>query len=373
MRPASLGILAVVAACGTQAPARPARSGLDAGLDALVDAAPAAAGHFVLRGGLLPGGIAADVEIDAGRIVAVGRVEAAGVPVVDVAGRTLAPAFIDSHVHLAYLPVAAELAAGGVAGAVDLASPIEFLAESHAPLRIVAAGPMVTAEDGYPLESWGRDGYGLACADRAAAVAAVERLAGLGAGVIKLPVTGSPVLSDDALRGAVERAHALGLPVASHALGDAEARRAAAVGVDVLAHTPVEPLTDMTVDAWQDRVVVSTLGAFGGDTATVANLARLRARGATVLYGTDLGNTRTAAIDPRELDLLEQAGLDGAAILEAGTAAPAAFWGLTDLGAIAVGKAASLLVLDADPTVDPDTLSHPVSVFLDGARVPDGE
>jgi hypothetical protein len=360
-----VAMAALLLGCGTKAPAGPpARTGHDAG--EVEDAQPSPSPErFVLRGGTLAGGARADVEIADGRIMAVGTV-AAGLPEIDVAGRFLAPAFIDSHVHLAYYPVAAELAAGGVAGAVDLAAPIDFLAEPHAPLRVVAAGPMITAVDGYPLNSWGRDGYGLACGDRAAALAAVERLAGLGAGVIKIPLAGDPELSDDALRGAVDRAHALGLPVTSHALGDADARRAADAGVDALAHTPVETLSEATLEAWRSRVVVSTLGAFGGASSTVENLASLRAHGATVLYGTDLGNTRTAAIDPRELDLLEEAGLDGAAILEAGTAAPAAFWRMTDLGAIAVGKAASLLVLEADPTRDPDTLTRPVAVYVDG-------
>src|SRR5205085_1917566 len=100
--------------------------------------------HLVLRGGRLPGGAPADVEVEGGRIVAVGVV-ASESDVVDVSGRWLAPAFIDSHVHLAYLPMGPEMVAGGVVAAVDLAAPETFLAEDHAPMKLLASGPMITA------------------------------------------------------------------------------------------------------------------------------------------------------------------------------------------------------------------------------------
>ena len=98
----------------------------------------------------------------------------------------------------------------------------------------------------------------------------------------------------------------------------------------------------------------------------IANRAALRAASVTVIHGTDLGNTRDARIDPLELDLLAHAGLDGAALIESATAAPARLWGWADLGSIAAGKTGRLLVLDADPTADPATLARPVQVIVDG-------
>src|SRR6185436_18466604 len=162
---------------------------------------------------------------------------------------------------------------------------------------------------------------------------------------------------------AVEEAHARGLKVAAHALSDDEAARAGRAGVDVLAHTPVAPLSKNTVALWSDRAVISTLRAFGGSKTAVANLRALREAGATVLYGTDFGNTTTPGIDDSELQLLAQAGLDGAAILDAATSAPAAFWGLDGFGRIEVGAEAHILVLDADPTVDRTTLSRILRVL----------
>lgn len=308
----------------------------------------------------------ADVEVRDGRIVQVGDVDAS-VESFDARGRFLVPAVIDSHVHLTYWPVADELARSGVAAAVDLAAPMSSLAEPSA-VRLLASGPMITAPSGYPVTSWGRGGYGLEVSSAGAAVDAVELLHARGARVVKIPVTAAPVLDDATITAIVARAHELGMRVAVHALGDAEALRAARLGADVLAHTPVEPLSDETLAAWSGRAVIATLSAFGADAATLTNLARLRSAGATVLYGTDLGNTRTPGIDAAELAAMHESGMDASAILEAATHAPALYWGLPELGDVEPGKAACLLLLARDPTTDPLALADPEVVFVDGER-----
>ena len=88
-----------------------------------------------------------------------------------------------------------------------------------------------------------------------------------------------------------------------------------------------------------------------------------------MVYGTDFGNTRTAGISAAELEGLGQAGLDAAEILAAGTSTPAQLFGLSDLGAIEVGKDASFLVLDADPLVDITAVLRPTAVVNQGAVV----
>ena len=240
-------------------------------------------------------------------------------------GVTWAP-IIDSHVHLSFWPVADKLAEHGVLAAVDLASPERALADT-APITVLHAGPMLTHPGGYPLDAWGSDGYGIGCDSAACVTAAVDRLAGEGARVVKI------AMDDDGLdpalvSAAVAAAHAHHLKVAAHALSDASAARAAGAGVDVLAHTPVEPLSDATVAAWRGRAVISTLAAFGGAPSAIDNLRRLHAAGVTILYGTDLGNLRDDGPSATEIQLLRDAGLDDAAITAAMTTAPARFWGL---------------------------------------------
>jgi hypothetical protein len=241
------------------------------------------------------------------------------------AGMAWAP-IIDSHVHLTYWPVADKLAAHGVLAAVDLGSPERALGDT-APITVLRAGPMLTHPGGYPLDAWGSDGYGIGCDLPSCVANAVDRLAAKGARVIKI------AMDDDGLDpalvpAAVVAAHAHQLKVAVHALSDASAARAAAAGVDILAHTPVEPLSDATVAAWRGRAVISTLAAFGGAPAAIDNLRRLRAAGVAILYGTDLGNLRDDGPSETEMQLLRDAGLDDAAITAAMTTTPAAFWEL---------------------------------------------
>ena len=329
-------------------------------------------GRFILRGASLPGGGTADLEVIDGRIAAVGSVPAPASPgaeeVVEASGQWIVPAFIDSHVHLAYYPAAAEMAAGGVAAVVDMAAPTSFLGTSQGPLQVLASGPMVTAVGGYPTQGWGAGGYGLQVSGSEEAAAAVSELHGLGAGLIKLPVTGGSQLGEPALRAAVERAHALGLKVSTHALGAGESELGAAVDCDLLAHTPTSLMSSEALQAWGGRGVVSSLRAFGGGDAALANLAALHARGSVVLYGTDFGNTRTPGIDRIELLLMEEAGLSAAEIIAAGTSVPAEYWGFDGLGALEVGKRASFLLLDADPHADIGVLATPSRVWLDGVE-----
>jgi imidazolonepropionase-like amidohydrolase len=279
------------------------------------------------------------------------------------------PPIVDSHVHLAFYDVADQLPPTGIAAAVDLAAPERSLGElrRRGGPEVVFAGPMLTHVDGYPLDAWGADGYGIGCDDAACVTAAVDRLAAAGARVIKI------ALDDDGLAPAlvpvaVQAAHRKGLRVAVHALSNAAAALAADENVDLLAHTPVEPLADATVAAWSKRAVISTLAAFGSSAAAIENLRKLRAAGATVLYGTDLGNTRDVGPSRDEVALLHRAGLDDDAITAAMTTTPAAYWKLP-FGAIAVGRDASFLVLDRDPRTDVSALLSPRAIYLRGRRV----
>jgi imidazolonepropionase-like amidohydrolase len=337
---------------------------------------PADAGQsatsFVLKGGNVFGVGQRNLRIEAGHVTRIGASVGATDRIVDVTGRYIVPGFIDSHVHLAYDPVGDELLASGIVAVLDLAAPLSTLSANHGSLRVLNAGPMITAKLGYPTTSWGAGGYGLEVTSPATGAAAVETLFGAGVQVIKVPLTAAPTLDDATVKAIVLAAHQHQLKVYTHALEEANAARAAADGVDVLAHTPTEALSDATLEAWKTRTVISTLSAFGGGTAAVKNLQALRQRGARVLYGTDLGNTRDTNIQAAEINLLVAAGFDGASIVKAGTSVPADFLGLSDLGSLDVGKRASFLVLAADPTLDPHTLSEPVAVYVDGELVSAG-
>ncbi len=286
----------------------------------------------------------------------------------DAAGRWMLPAFIDSHVHAAYLKTIARDPNRGVAGAVDLGMPIAAMGTRIPGLELIGAGPLLTAPGGYPTRSWGRDGYGLEVAGPDVAEAVIAKLIAAGAKVVKLAFSDAPSLDEATSRALVEAAHAKGLKVAAHALTDAHAALAARVGCDVLAHTPVEPLSEATLAAWAGRAVISTLAAFGGGGPAVANLHELHARGAKVMYGTDFGNSTAIGIQNAETFALLRAGFDMSSIVDMATRVPAAYWGFDDLGAIETGKRASFFFTADSPIDRPDTLAVPIRVFIDGAE-----
>jgi hypothetical protein len=362
-----LGVRAIavaLAACGAPQPTIQANEGAPPGATVRAEGAPSG-GATVQAEGAPSGRTASGATI---------RLEIAGEWITGVApsgsASWLWPPMIDSHVHLAYWSVADRLVKSGVAAVVDLAAPETTLDEAApggpTPLHVLEAGPMLTRERGYPLASWGKAGYGVGCSDTAAVTAAIDRLASHGARVIKLALDdrGLPL---ELVPAAVTAAHARKLKVAVHAMSDASVAAAARAGADLLAHTPAEPLGDATIALWRGRAVISTLAAFGGSDVLVDNLRKLRAAGATVLYGTDLGTARVAGPNPEEVALLRKAGLDDAAIADAMTTAPAAYWGLPF--GLAKGAEATFVVLDGDPRRDVAMLLAPREAWLRGRRV----
>jgi imidazolonepropionase-like amidohydrolase len=224
-------------------------------------------------------------------------------------GGALLPGFVDAHVHLSFFD-AESVMAGGVTAVLDLGEPEAYAFSPHAPLHFRAAGPLITAPGGYPTRSWGANGYGLEVAGPADASEAVARLVGRGAAMIKVAIepAAGPVLDLETIRAVTDAAHVRGLKVAAHALGATAVRLALETGVDVLAHTPVESLSEPLVEALGSAgvAVVSTVRAFGSSESTIANLRGLAAAGCTVAYGTDLGNDGIVpGVDAAELEILD--------------------------------------------------------------------
>ena len=91
-----------------------------------------------------------NIRIEGDRIVGVSNVST--VNGLDKSGFWIVPAFVDSHVHFAYLPPNGGMLDGGVAAAVDLAAPVEALANSTTSMHLLQSGPMVTAVGGYPTK-----------------------------------------------------------------------------------------------------------------------------------------------------------------------------------------------------------------------------
>jgi len=302
------------------------------------------------------------VVFDGGRIEWVGsaRLAPEADEELDVDG-FLMPAAADRHVHIGMADPGAVLL-GGVTAVRDLGWPPDVifpLADAselpafNGPL-IRAAGPMLTAPGGYPTnDRWAPPGTGLEIRGPEAAAKAVVALADRGAAAIKVSLNAEagPTPTDGELAAIVQTAGERGLPVTAHVQGKGQAERALGAGVNEFAHCPwTERLSEGALEAAAKAVrIVSTLDiwSYGRVTAELRtaadNMARFRAAGGTVVYGTDLGNGAIPpGIDVREVLLLrETVGMTPDEILEALVAGP-----------LQSGAPADLIALARDPRED---------------------
>jgi imidazolonepropionase-like amidohydrolase len=317
----------------------------------------------------------------------------------------------------------------GVTSVVDAGGPMwNFEVRDHAARtprapRVAVAGPLVSTVARPQLDLG--DPPIVKADTPEAARALVSRQAARRPDLVKIWYVQRP--GDDAAAGraildaVVGEARLHRLRVAVHATELAGARAAVEAGASVLVHSVFdEPVDDAFVTAVRDRGVlyVPTLfvtrgydlvlsGRFQpteaerrlGDpdalrtfveltrrpefkpsprpqtearlAVALANLRRLSAAGARIALGTDAGNIGTlhGPSIHRELRLMVQAGLTPAQVLSAATLGGARVMGReADLGTIAAGKLADLLVLDGDPTADLGVLERPHEV-VKGGRV----
>ena len=244
-----------------------------------------------------------DVLLDAERIVSIAPTGAppAGVAVVEGAGRTLLPGFVDMHAHVDLSPGAPwapawpdadhagrALLYSGVTTAMDVGGDLGDL-EGFATRqregkwlgpRLYYSGKVMTPHDSYPA-SWVRMAFGWPLGNIAAGKAAEEistvadgekgvedrvkhHAFQLKVAVAQVPLT-TPVFTQELLVPIVQSAHAKGLKVAAHIDSAEHAMLAARAGVDILVHGvhlgALTPAQAQELAAMKTRVV-PTLDVF---------------------------------------------------------------------------------------------------------------
>lgn len=357
---------------------------------------------LVLSGGTLIDGMGgapledALVVIRGERIVAVGRAGEVAIParatVVELRGASVLPGVINAHVHSGYRESRlAAWAHDGVTTVRDLLGPEDYslvdrLSTDPSLARVIAAGPFVTVPGGYPVVPWGVTNVVTITTPEEARVA-VHRLVDGGADLIKIAIESGgdfgrriPTFSLAQATAVTEAAHARRVPVSAHVTTSPDLPRALDAGVDDIAHMVVDDPPDALIArVVRDNVIwVPTLELWhwvdaGHRTRAVANLRRFVRAGGTVALGTDFNGYDAPfqlGMPIIEMELMQEAGMTPMQIIVAATSRAA--WVCNrqdDLGRVAPGWIADLVVVDGDPLQDIHALADVRLVVRSGTII----
>ena len=353
--------------------------------------------------------------VENGRFSAVGRKGQFKVPAgaarVDLTGKTVMPAIVDAHKHLAVTRDALvdqlqHLAYYGVGVAMSLGQDTGDAAYQVRAETIHDAARLRTAGRGITGPEPGRSQAPYWVATEAEVRKAVQEDAAKRVDIIKIWVDDRDhtvtKLSPALYRAAIDEAHKQGLRTIAHIYTLEDAKGVLRAGIDAFAHSVrdkdiddefiamlkarpkiiVDPnlpdrgvrvdrswLRDGMTAAEFERVQAERKDdpkaqAFFGIQSR--NLARLNAAGIKIALGTD-GPIPWAAHE--EMADMVASGMTPAQVIVAATSNAAELVGMNDVGAVTASKSADFIVLDANPLADITNTRRIAAVYLRGSQV----
>ena len=355
------------------------------------------------------------IVVQGGRFARIGPADLVAAPSgarrIDLTGKTVMPAIIDTHTHLsqtrdgltddlkrrAYFGVGAAMSLGQDQG--DAAFHVRAEAIPGAALLRTAGRGITMPEPGRTTAP-----YWISSDDEARR--AVSELATRKVDIVKIWVDDRnqqyQKLTPELYRAVIDEAHKNGLRVTAHIFNLADAKDLLLAGIDAFAHgvrdreidkelldlfakrpgvvlVPNLPDSGKPYDtAWLRSSLpaedVARLQASSGDRSEARrafeiqarNLAKLNAAGVMIALGTD-GNTPWAP--HLEMADMVAAGMTPAQVIVAATRNGAEFLQLEDVGTISAGQSADFLVLDADPLANIENTRSINAVYLRGVEI----
>jgi imidazolonepropionase-like amidohydrolase len=355
------------------------------------------------------------ILVTAGRITQVGPRGQVGLPAnartVFLRGKTVMPAIVDTHTHLAtnresLIDQLQRKAYYGVGVAMSLGQDNTDVAFQVRAETIPNAARFRTAGRGITMPEPGRTEAPYWITTVAEGRKAVQELATKKVDLVKIWVDDRNgmymKLTPELYTAVIDEAHKSGLRVTAHIFTMDDAKGLLRAGIDAFAHGVRDKDVDdefvammkqrqavVVVPNLPDRGVATdlswladsvpdaelkTLQAGATDRPAVQqtfgiqarNLAKLNAAGVRIALGTD-GNVAWA--HHLEMEDMVTAGMTPAQVITAATRNAAELLRVADAGTIAVGKSADFIVLDANPLDDIKNTRKIADVYLRGAAV----
>jgi imidazolonepropionase-like amidohydrolase len=350
--------------------------------------------------------------VDGARFTQVGREGQVQIPAgarrVDLRGKTVMPAIVDTHTHLAptremLVDQLQRKAYWGVGVAMSLGQDTDVAFQVRAE-TIPNAARFRTAGRGITMPEPGRSDVPYWISTVAEGRKAVQELAVKKVDLVKIWVddrNGAYKKLTPELYGAIiDEAHKNGLRVTAHLFTLEDGKGLLLAGIDAFAHGVRDKDIDdefvnmmkqrpavVLVPNLPDRGVATDLGWLGefvpaAELRTLQasatnrpeaqqafgiqsrNLARLNAAGVKIALGTD-GNVAWA--HHLEMEDMVASGMTPAQVIVAATRNAADLLKVDDAGTIAANKSADFIVLDANPLDDIKNTRRIASVYLRGA------
>lgn len=329
---------------------------------------------------------------------------------IDLNGATILPGFINSHAHYVYdSKVLNTFAMAGVTTVRDMQDNDSTRMENWSWFdyrddlnmenynsRLVAVGPMISVENGYPAFGGNETEKFLNITSVEDAKIKTQKLIDKGADVIKISVeTGItfwqqdplPKLSEEEIKAIINTAHANNIKVAAHITHSIDLDIFITNGGDEIGHMVIdENLSDdlinqmvendvywgPTLELWKYvQLAFSDKPGFNYYPNAVNNLKRFVRAGGKVALGSDYGGFGQfefqMGMPMLEIEGMLEAEMTPMQIIVASTKNAAYVCNMEDkIGTIEKGKIADILVVDGDPLMDIQSLNKPLLVIHNG-------
>ncbi|MDP2224798.1 amidohydrolase [Nitrosomonas sp.] len=321
----------------------------------------------------------------------------------DLGDSTILPGFIERHGHITFQNVNKSIVLkNGITTAQDVGGPLKTVERGQGTLRLLSAGPIIQAVNGYPLNIFGGDSgfdkIGITVSSVTEAETVVQELVTGGASAIvislepggepgrhwmthgnPMPATPWPMLSAEITQAIVTKAHALGKRVMAFVGEETGLIRALDANVDELVHMPCAEISDELLQRIKDDgvTVVTTLDTHSTCEHMFGNAVGLGMKGAKVVYGSEIAHDDVPwGINGQELHTMLHA-LSGETIdftdvvnvIKAATSKAAEDLGIPGLGTLTPDAPADVIAVRGNPFEKFKILEYPDLVLSGGRAV----